>query len=135
MKTLHCKWNDDRINSVRLNKLTPMDLHRDNRYLTRDLPRIKEDGLWYPLLVYKADPDWWNNTWVKHRSSRCTYIDPRIASDGFIWAIKMGSNRYQSAVHLGYDAIDIILCNDANECVKLGKWFAQCNPLYGIIRL
>jgi len=44
----------------------------------------------------------------------------------------MGSNRYQSAVHLGYDAIDIILCNDANECVKLGKWFAQCNPLNNI---
>lgn len=132
MKTLHCKWSDDRIISVELNKLTPMDLHRDNRYLTRDLPRIKKDGLWYPLLVYRADPDWWNNTWVNHRSVQCTYIDPRIANDGFIWAIKMGSNRYQTAMHLGYNAIDIILCDDANECVKLGKWFAQCNPLNNI---
>ena len=129
MKTLHCKWKDNRTISVKLNKLTPMDLHLDNRYLTRDLPRIKNDGLWYPLLVYCADPNWWNKIWVKHRSVQCRYVAPCITEDGSIWAIKMGSNRYQSAVQLGYDVIDIILCKDANECVKLGKWFAQCDPL------
>lgn len=129
MKTLHCKWKDSRITTVDLNRLTPMDLHLDNRYLTRDLPNIKRNGLWYPLLVYRADPIWWNNTWVKHRSAQCRYVDPIVNSDGTIWAVKMGSNRYQTAVHLGYNAVDVIVCDNADECVKIGKWFAQCNPL------
>ena len=129
MKTLHSKWKDNRIFSVELNKLTPMDLHLDDRYITRDLPRIKRDGLWYPLLVYRVDVDWWNNKFYYHRSKQCRYVDPIVNKDGAIWAIKMGSNRYQCAMHLGYSAIDIILCNSANECVKIGKWFAQCDPL------
>lgn len=129
MKTLHCKWKDSRITAVDLNRLTPMDLHLDNRYLTRDLPRIQRDGLWYPLLVYRVDPTWWNTVWIKHRSVQCRYVDPIVNSDGTVWAVKMGSNRYQTAVHLGYDAVDVIICKDADECVKMGKWFAQCNPL------
>jgi len=128
MKTLNSKWKDSRIIAVSLDKLTPMDLHLDDRYLTRDLPRISTDGLWYPLLVYYADPNWWNNTWSKHRSVSCRYVDPKI-EDGKILAVKMGSNRYQCAVHLGYDFIDVLVCKDANECVKIGKWFAQCDPL------
>lgn len=109
-----------------------MDLHRDNRYLIRDLPRIKNVGLWYPLLVYRTTTDWWNNKFAKHRSVDCFYLDPVVNSDGCIWAIKMGSNRYQSARDLGYSAIDVIFCDDADECVKLGKWFAQCDPLNNI---
>ena len=129
MKTLHSRWQDPRIITVELNQLTPMDLHLDDRYLARDLPRIQQNGLWYPLLVYRADPAWWNNIWIKHRSAQCRYVDPVIASDGTIWAVKMGSNRYQTAVHLGYDAVDVIVCNNVDECVKIGKWFAQCDPL------
>jgi hypothetical protein len=129
MKTLHSKWQDDRIVIIELDKLTPMDLHLDDRYLTRDLPIIQQQGLWYPLLVYRVDPVWWNNIWTKHRSAQCRYIDPVINRDGTIWAVKMGSNRYQTAMYLGYDSIDVIVCKDADECVKIGKWFAQCNPL------
>ena len=129
MSTLHSIWRDNRIVVVELSRLTPMDLHLDNRYLARDLPRIQQQGLWYPLLVYRADTLWWNTVWIKHRSAQCRYVDPTINDDGTIWAVKMGSNRYQSAVHLGYNAIDVIICSDANECVKIGKWFAQCDPL------
>lgn len=129
MKTLYCKWKDTRISIISLEQLTPMDLHNDDRYLTRDLPSIQKHGLWYPILVYRADPRWWNEKWVRHRSAQCRYVDPCINDDGFIWAIKMGSNRYQSALYLGYDAMSVIMCNDANECVKIGKWFAQCDPL------
>ena len=129
MKTLHSIWRDHRIQSAELTKLTPMDLHLDDRYLHRDLPRIQQHGLWYPLLVYRADPVWWNTVWVKHRSAQCRYTTPVINSDNTIWAVKMGSNRYQTAVHLGYDAVDVITCKDADECVKIGKWFAQCDPL------
>ena len=129
MKTLHSKWQDSRITTVELAQLTPMDLHLDDRYLTRDLPRIQQDGLWYPLLVYHADFIWWNTVWKKHRSAQCRYVDPVVNNDGTVWAVKMGSNRYQTAVHLGYDAVDVIVCKDADECVKIGKWFAQCDPL------
>ena len=129
MNTLHSIWKDSRIISAELDKLTPMDLHHDNRYLTRDLQRIQTDGLWYPLLVYRADPLWWNSTWSKHRSAYCRYVDPVINDDGSVWAVKMGSNRYQCALALEYTAVDVIICKDANECVKIGKWFAQCDPL------
>lgn len=129
MNILHSKWKDPRIQSIPLTLLTPMDIHSDNRYLTRDLPRIKSQGLWYPLLVYKVNPNWWNNIFVKHRPAKCLWQDPVVNSDGYIWAVKMGSNRYQCARDLNYDAVDVIICNDANECVKIGKWFAQCDPL------
>lgn len=129
MKILHSRWRDERIVSLELKFLTPMDLHLDNRYLTRDLPKIQMQGLWYPILVYRADPQWWNNVFVKHRSKQCRYNTPIVNNDGTVWAIKMGSNRYQCAKHLKYDAIDSIICNSANECVKIGKWFAQCDPL------
>lgn len=132
MKTLHSIWRDTRIIAAQLSVLTPMDLHNDNRYLTRDLPAIRKHGLWYPLLVYTTTLDWWNNKFSKHRSAQCFYIDPMVNSDGYIWAVKMGSNRYQSARDLGYTAIDIIMCDNADECVKLGKWFAQCDPLNNI---
>jgi len=128
MKTLHSQWKNQKVQSVELSKLTPMDIHRDDRYLTRDLPRIQQQGLWYPLLVYYIDPNWWNNVFVKHRSAQCRWDEPTVVDDK-IWAVKMGSNRYQCAKHLGYDAVDVIICEDANCCVKLGKWFAQCDPL------
>lgn len=44
----------------------------------------------------------------------------------------MGSNRYQCARDLGYDAVDVIICENSDECVKLGKWYAQCDPLNNI---
>jgi len=128
MKTLHSQWQDQRIQSTELNKLTPMGLHSDNRYLDRDLPKIQKNGLWYPLLVYLVDPQWWHTVFVHHRPKHCEYNDP-VDVDGSIWAIKMGNNRYQCAQYLGYDAVDVIICKDANECVKIGKWFAQCDPL------
>lgn len=129
MNILYSKWRDSRITVVELNNLTPMDLHLDDRYLTRDLLSIQTDGLWYPLLVYQVDPTWWHSKWTKHRSADCRYVDPVINADGTIWAVKMGSNRYQCAVALNYSAVEVIICNDANECVKMGKWFAQCDPL------
>ncbi len=117
---------------MQLSVLTPMGLHTDNRYLDRDLPSILSHGLWYPLLVYCVDLHWWNNIYSKHRPKNCDYLDPIVFDDNRFWAIKVGTNRYQCAVHLGYDAVDAIICEDANECVKLGKWFAQCDPLNNI---
>lgn len=128
MFTLHSHWRDSRIVSYPLHCLTPADPHADRRYLMRDLPRIVESGLWYPLLIYRADPNWWHRTGQGKAASLLPW-DPVINSDGFIWAVKMGSNRYQCALELGYDAIDGIMCENSSQAVKLGRWYAQCDPL------
>lgn len=129
-KHLPATWEDPRKEPYLLNKLTPMDIHADDRYLTRDLPRIKEHGLWYPILVYRIDPNWWHGPYSKWRPKHLFHPDPVVNEDGYIWGVKMGSNRYQCATHMNYDSIDAIMCEDADECVKIGRWFAQCDPLH-----
>lgn len=129
MKTLNCAWQDPRIESFPLSKLTPMDLHNDERWKTRDLPRIKRDGLWYPIMLYKVTLDWWHNKFTKWRPHECHYVDPTVNEDEMIWAIKVGSNRYQVAQHLGYDAISGIMCDHSDDCAKLGIWMRDADPL------
>lgn len=126
---LQSKWRDPRIKPFLLSKLTPMDLHNDERWLTRDLPRIERNGLWYPIMLYKVTPDWWNTKFVSWRPKGCYYIDPIVNEDEMIWAIKMGSNRYQCAQHLGYESIDAIMFDHSDDCVKLAVWHRDCDPL------
>jgi hypothetical protein len=126
---LQSQWRDPRINSYNLSKLTPMDLHKDERWRTRDLPRIQQHGLWYPLALYKICPYWWHNTYSRWRPADCCHVSPIINEDGMIWAVKMGSNRYQCAVHLGYETIDAIMFDNSDDCVKLTVWFRECDPL------
>lgn len=126
---LQSQWQDPRIKPYTLSKLTPMDLHKDERWRTRDLPRIQEHGLWYPLALYKVSPYWWHNTYSRWRPADCWHVPPIINEDGMIWAVKMGSNRYQCAVHLGYETIDAIMFDNSDDCVKLTVWFRECDPL------
>ena len=128
-KHLQSKYRDPRIQPYELAKLTPMDLHSDERWCTRDLPRIVEYGLWYPLALYKVTPAWWHGSFAKWRPKNNRYIEPVVNEDGLIWAIKMGSNRYQCAVHLGYNTIDAIMFDNPNDCIKLTVWFRECDPL------
>lgn len=128
-KHLQSKWRDPRIQPFPLNKLTPMDLHKDNRWKTRDLPRIEKDGLWYPIMLFKVTPDWWINKHTNCQTESVHRIDAVINEDGMVWAIKMGSNRYQCAIHLGYNTIDAIMFDDVNDCVKLAVWYRECDPL------
>lgn len=129
--TMHLQsiYRDDRIQEFELSKLTPMDLHRDERWKTRDLPRISEHGLWYPIMLYKVTEDWWNNSFSSWRPKGCYYVNPIVNEDDMIWAIKMGSNRFQCARHLGYTSIDAIMFDNSDDCVKLGAWFRDCDPL------
>ena len=115
--------------SFELSKLTPMDLHSDERWKTRDLTSIRDNGMYYPIMLYKVTLDWWNNTFAGWRPKMQEYVDPRVNDDSMIWAIKMGSNRYQCAVYLGYDSIDSIMFDNPNDCVKLAVWFRECDPL------
>ena len=129
MTHLSSKYRDTRINPYELDKLTPMDLHSDERWQTRDLPSIQTNGLWYPLMLYKITPEWWNGAFTKWRNKHNRYADPIINEDGMIWAIKVGSNRYQCAVYLGYKTIDAIMFDNSDDCAKLGIWFRDCDPL------
>lgn len=129
--TMHLisQYRDPRIKQYELKKLTPMDLHSDNRWQIRDLPSVITNGLWYPIALYKVTPEWWNGPFTKWRPKVNNYIDPVVNEDGLIWAVKMGSNRYQCAVHLGYDTIDAIMFDHPDDCVKLTVWFRECDPL------
>lgn len=126
---LHAKYYDSRAQPFELAKLTPMDLHLDDRWKTRDLPSIIQHGLWYPIMLYKVTPEWWNGPFTKWRPKSSRYVDPIVNEDGMVWAVKMGSNRYQCAVHLGYNTIDAIMFNHSDDCVKLAVWFRECDPL------
>ena len=128
-KHLESKYRDPRIEAFELSKLTPMDLHNDARWQTRDLPSILSNGLYYPLMLYKVDPAWWHGPFTRWRPKDQEYVDPIVNEDGMIWAIKMGSNRYQCAAYLGYTSIDAIMFNNSNDCVKLAVWFRECDPL------
>lgn len=126
---LKSKWRDPRIRRYKLSKLTPMDLHDDERWLTRDLPNIEKNGLWYPIMLYRVHPSWWETHYSKWRSKNCFINEPIINADGYIWAVKMGCNRYQCAVHLGYNTIDAIMFDNSDDCVKLAVWHRECDPL------
>lgn len=129
-KHLSSKWRDPRISIYKLSDLTPMDLHKDERWRWRDLPSIESDGLWYPLMLYKITPEWWHGPFSKWRPLGNYYIDPVINDDGMIWAVKMGSNRWQVAKHLGYDTIDAMMFDHSDDCVKMARWHKQCDPLH-----
>jgi hypothetical protein len=128
-KNLRSKWQDNRVRSFELSKLTPMDLHSDERWKTRDLTSIRDNGMYYPIMLYKVTLDWWNDTFAGWRPKAQKYVDPIVNEDGMIWVIKMGSNRYQCASHLGYNCIDGIMFDNPNDCVKLAVWFRECDPL------
>lgn len=129
MSTLKSIWRDPRIEKFSLDTLTPMDTHGDHRWKTRDLPSISLNGLWYPILLYKVTPEWWYQKYLKWRPKTYYDITPKVNQDGMIWAIKMGSNRYFCAKHLCYKAIDGIMFDNSDDCVKMGAWFRECDPL------
>lgn len=128
-KHLNAIYLDPRTKAFRLDTLTPMDLHNDDRWITRDLPSIQTNGMYYPILLYKITLDWWNTRYKKLYSSLNRHATPIINDDGLIHAVKVGSNRYQCANHLGYETIDAIMFDSQEECIQWGIYFRDCDPL------
>jgi len=132
----HCAsiWQDHpSIHSVDLDLLSPMSYHLDDRWRTRDLPRFKNDGLWYPLLYYKVTLDWWTKKFASWFGANpgWPYINPpRVNSDGFIWALKLGCNRYRVLKYLGYTSTDCICFDNSDDLVKLGFYLRDEDPLH-----
>jgi hypothetical protein len=129
---LKSNWTDTRIIPVELNKLTPSSVHGDGRHLTKVIPTLQTQGLYYPLLCIKFTESEWIKRVVKgtNKISASRLPEPMINSDGLIWVIKMGCNRYQAALELGYQSIDCIFFMNTDDCVKLDRWYTQCDPLH-----
>lgn len=132
----HCRalyQNLPGIHSVDLDKLSPMSYHDDERWRTRDLPMIERDGLWYPFLYYKVTLEWWNGGFeeIKGAYSSWEMINPPVVcEDGFIWALKMGTNRLIALKHLCYTSVDAIYFEHPNDLIKTGIYLREEDPLH-----
>jgi hypothetical protein len=122
------------IHTVELSKLSPMSARKDNRWYWRDLPKMMDDGMWYPLLYYKVTPEWWNTKfkgWFGSSESWPGINPPVVCEDGMIWALKTGSNRLKCLKFMGYTSADAILFDDVNTLLKLGEQLREKDPLHG----
>lgn len=132
----HCDslWQDHSgIHRVELDKFSPMGWHADNRWYWRDLPRIIDDGLWYPVLYYKCTPEWWNTSYKSRKGSlpMWEHINPpTLNEDGKIWGVYMGTNRLQCLKFMGYTSVDAIECSNQNSLVQLGLYLREEDPLH-----
>lgn len=129
MNTMHSQWRDDRIQPLELDKLSPMDIHRDGRWEWRDLPRIQADGLWYPIACYWITEDLWYRSFYNVMHKNVDIRDPKILDNGLILAVKMGNNKFLCAEHMGYTHIDAIIFDNSNDAVKHAVWWRECDPL------
>lgn len=131
----HCTsiWKDNRIQPVDLNKLSPMSWHADNRWYWRDLPRIIDDGLWYPVLYFKITQEWWNTSWYKRKGEMPMWknINPPVVNDDeLIWGVYMGTNRLKCLNFMGYTSVDAIECKGQAQLIELGIFLRDKDPLH-----
>ena len=132
MKHCTAKYRDlQNIHSVPVNSLSPMTWKDDNRWAWRDLPKIIDNGLWYPLLYYKVTPEWWNTkfaSWKMYKDMWEKINPPTVCEDGMIWALKMGTNRLQALKFMGYSSVDAVCFKDSNELIKVGQYLRDQDP-------
>jgi len=120
------------IHIVPLSNFSPMTWKNDNRWAWRDLPKIMDHGLWYPLLYYKVTPEWWNTKFASWKSGQTESWEkinpPTICDDGMIWALKMGTNRLQALKFMGFSTVDAVCFKDSDELVKVGLMLREKDP-------
>jgi hypothetical protein len=132
----HCPsiWQDhDDIHSVELRKLSAMSWHDDNRWYWRDLPRIMDYGLWYPVLYFKITTEFWNTSFKKRKGDQpmWPYINPpKVNDDDMIWGVYMGTNRLTCLRFMSYTSVDAIECKDQASLIKLGIYLRDEDPLH-----
>lgn len=131
---MHLKslWRDDRIIEVPIVKLSPTTVHANNRHQTKTSPTISSEGLCYPLCCVRFTAMEWVRRVVygTNADSASRLYPPVINEDNFIWAVKMGCNRWHSARELGYTSIDCIFFNHTDDAVKMARWYEECDPLH-----
>lgn len=129
---LKSKWRDDRIIEVDLNKLSPTSVYADHLHRTLVSPTMQIDGLYYPLCCVKFTAMEWVRRVVygTNQDEGQRLYPPVVNEDNFIWAIKMGCNRWHSAKEFGYTSIDCIFFDNTDDAVKMARWHQQCDPLH-----
>ena len=129
---LASKWRDERIVEVDLNKLSPTTVHANFKHRNKTTPIIKAEGLFYPLCCVRFTAMEWVRRVVygTNKDSASRLYPPIINDDNFVWAIKMGCNRWHSAKELGYTSIDCIFFKHTDDAVKMARWYDQCDPLH-----
>ena len=131
----HCSavyQNLEGIHSVDLESLSPMTWKDDQRWYWRDMPRIIDSGLWYPLLYYKVTPTWWSGGFEEQKGAYPSWEKinpPAVCEDGMIWALKMGTNRLQALKFMGYTSVDAICFKNSDELIKVGLMLREEDPL------
>ena len=133
----HCSsiWQDHKfIRPVEINKLSPMTWKQDNRWHWRDLPSIMDEGLRYPILYYKVSEEWWNTKFAKWKqhTPMWPHINPPIVIDGWIFAVKMGTNRLRALKYMHYDTVDSICFYNSDDLVKLGVYLRDEDPVKNV---
>ena len=133
MKHCNAVYQDlEGIHSVELNKLSPMTWKDDQRWYWRDMPRIIDNGLWYPLLYYKVTPMWWNGGFEEQKGAYPSWEKinpPTVCEDGMIWALKMGTHRLQALKFMGYTSVDAICFDNSNDLIQVGLMLRNKDPL------
>jgi len=131
MESLYQDYPD--IHVIELENLSPMSWHDDQRWFWRDLPKIQDHGLWYPLLYYKVTLEWWNNKFASWKGAYESWdkINPPVVNeDDKIWALKMGTNRLTALKFLGYNTCDAICFENSDDLIKTGVYFREEDPLH-----
>jgi hypothetical protein len=128
---LRSVWRSPDIKPVLLSKLTPTTVHADSKHRLTTTPHIQWWGLKYPLCCVRMTESEWYRRIVHPLNSdaRTRLPKPLINPDGYIWAIKMGCNRYQSAIDLRYKSIDVLFFLHTDDAIKMARWHQQCDPL------
>lgn len=98
-----------------LEDLTLTTVHSDERWRWRDLPRIGQEGMHNPIVVWETDP----KAYARHMRFHPTHEEPRTVQ-GKVMAVKFGNNRVQVARHLGYERITAMVFRDFHSAVKFG---------------
>lgn len=129
---LNSIWRWPEPKPVALEKLTPSVVHENHRHRHKTTPSIVQQGLWYPACCIRVSLEYWekyimgNYTDIYRKNLLPARVNPE---DNQVWVIKVGCNRYFSALELGYTSIDCVFFADSNQAVKMARWYQQCDPV------
>ena len=129
MKLCRSKYQDNFVDVVEVNMLTPTALYFDDReYLVKE--SIYKNGLMHPLLVVT-----WNaQQWANHCKVTTSKIDGEIYSwrefpeiipesdflhHSCIWAVKIGNQRLAAIKQLNYTHVNVIFCETTDSALLL----------------
>lgn len=132
MKPLECLYREHPdIAPVPLKKLSISSYHTDGRWEWRDLPRIQQDGMWYPVLYDRVTPEWWDKTFTgcfSYKDDWDIINPPNIWEDGYIYLVRIGNNRIKVAEYLRYDHIDGIFFPVLKDLIKYHQFIKNTDP-------